>query len=78
MFDELFTDVQYWGVMCCSGGIWPGGDCSCVWLRAPIILSAVLTVRCNLLMSVLVADPNQTLHRSRDLLKICVKMGPVS
>ncbi len=18
--------------MCCSGGIWPGGNCSCVWL----------------------------------------------
>ncbi len=22
---ELFTDVQYWCVMYCSGGIWPGG-----------------------------------------------------
>ncbi len=23
--DELSTDVQYWGVLCCSGGIWSGG-----------------------------------------------------
>ncbi len=21
----LFPDVQYWGVLCCSGGLWPGG-----------------------------------------------------
>ncbi len=38
---------------------------------APIILSAVLTVRCSLLMSVLVAEPNQTVieeHRTDSMM----------
>ncbi len=38
---------------------------------APIILSAVLTVRCCLLMSVLVAEPNQTVtdeHRTDSMM----------
>ncbi len=37
----------------------------------PIILSAVLTVRCSLLMSVLVAEPNQTVideHRTDSMM----------
>ncbi len=39
--------------------------------EAPIILSAVLTVRCSLLMSVLVAEPNQTVieeHRTDSMM----------
>ncbi len=38
---------------------------------APIILPAVLTVRCSLLMSVLVAEPNQTVidgHRADSMM----------
>ncbi len=36
-FDELFTDVQYWGVLCVvqvGYGLGGGGgeNCSCVWL----------------------------------------------
>ncbi len=114
-FDELFTDVQYWGMLCdvqvgydlgvktvlvsaCFGAqcsVEPARGqqfkerVSWVWgvqsdflspfphsggvkfleagQRGTIILSAVLTVRCSLLMSVLEAEPNQTVideHRT--------------